>query len=231
MVDLDFQVEGAEPVPHAASPLLAFRLRVSQAPPPGGGPAVEVHSIALRCQVRIEPGRRRYTPDEQARLADLFGEPHRWGQTMRSMLWAHAEAAVPAFTHDVRVDLPVPCTYDFNVAAARYFYALDDGLVPVSLLFSGTVFCVAEDGGLQVAQVPWHKEAAYSLPVRAWQRMMDLYYPNGAWLCVPRDVFDRLSRFKSRLALATWEQAMEALLDAAGEGQAAPRPAEEGVGP
>ncbi len=209
MPELSFQVEKAEPLPHAAAPLLVFKVRITQG---GAGAPVPVHSVVLRCQVRIEPARRRYVPAEQDRLLDLFGEPARWAQTVRSMPWTHVTAAVPAFTDETLFDLQVPCTYDFNVAAAKYFYALQDGMVPVSLLFSGTIFYAGAGGALQVAMVPWEKEASFGLPVRVWQDMMELYYPNSAWLCLRRDVFDRLQAYKRRRGLPTWEQALEELL-------------------
>lgn len=217
MPELDFQVEGAEAVPYAASPQLAFKLRVSQADEPGQS-ASDIHSVLLRCQVRLEPARRRYSPAEQARLFDLFGEPQRWGQTVRGMLWAQTSVVLPHFTRDVRADLPVPCTFDFNVAATKYFYALEDGEIPVCLLFSGTVFYAGDGGALQACQIPWEKEVNYRLPVSAWKRMMELYYPNTAWLCLRQDVFDRLYRYKSRRMMPTWEQALESLLSGADAG-------------
>jgi hypothetical protein len=109
----------------------------------------------------------------------------------------------------VIVDLPVPCTFDFNVATTKYFAALRSGDAPLLLLFNGTVFYTAETGALQAAQVPWEKEARYRLPVRMWREMMDMYYPNSAWLCLRRDVFDRLYRFKVSRGIPTFEQALE----------------------
>src|SRR5919204_267954 len=97
MPDLNFQVEGAEPERYAAAPQLLFRLRLTEAPPAGARPT-PVNAVALRCQVRIEPGRRRYTPAEQGRLLDLFGTPERWGQTLRPFPWAQISAVVPPFT-------------------------------------------------------------------------------------------------------------------------------------
>ena len=105
------------------------------------------------------------------------------------------------------MDLPVPCTFDFNVAATKYFNALEEGEVPLSLLFSGTVFQDVTDSGLQVAQIPWDREATFRLPVQVWKEMMDHYYPNSAWLCLRKDVFDRLQQYKSKQGLPTWEQA------------------------
>ena len=206
MPDLRFQVEGAEPERAAAAPLLLFKLRVTDAAP------TPVHAVVLRCQVRIEPARRRYTAAEQGRLLDLFGTPERWGQTLRPMPWTHLSASVPPFTGTTTMDLPVPCSYDFSLAATKYFDALQGGEIPLCFLFSGTVFYETEDRGLQVAQVPWDKEAYFRLPAETWKALMELYYPNAAWLRLRKDVFDRLGEYKSRLALATWEQAVEALL-------------------
>lgn len=210
MPDVSFQIEGAEAVPFASSPLLSFKLRLANAVS-----EEPVHTVALRCQIQIEAARRRYGATEQERLLDLFGEPERWGQTLRTMLWTHTSIVVPPFTGHTVVDLPVPCTFDFNVAAAKYFAGLEDGEVPLNLLFSGTVFY--EDGvaGLQVAQIPWDREAKYKLPVPVWKEMIDRYYPNSAWLCLRRDVFDRFYQYKMRCGLPTWEQALESLLPVA----------------
>ncbi len=207
MNNLNFQVEGATPVTYAAAPLLALKLRITN--------TLEdqpLHAVALQCQIQINSVRRKYNPEEQAGLRDLFGEPERWGTTLRSMLWTFSSVGVPPFTGSILVDLPVPCTYDFNVAATKYFYALEDGEIPLTLLFSGTIFYEAADGALQIAQIPWDKEATYRLPVRVWHEMMEHYYPNSAWLNLQKDTFDRLYRYKVRSGLPTWEQTIESLL-------------------
>ena len=208
MPDLSFQVDGAATQPFAASPLLVFKLGIVNA-----DPEEPIHTVALRCQLQIEPTRRTYDPGEQERLLDLFGEPVRWGQTVKTMLWTHAGAVVTPFTGETTVDLPVPCTFDFNVAATKYFAGLEDGEVPLCLQFSGTIFYETNGHGMQVAQIPWSKEARYRLPVAVWREMMDVYYPNSAWLCLRRDAFDRLNEYKMRRGLPTWEQALESLLD------------------
>jgi hypothetical protein len=206
MPDLTFGVTGATSEPHAISPTLALKLRITNASPEA------VHSISLRCQIQIESPRRRYAESEQKRLIDLFGEPERWSQTLRTMLWANTSIVVGPFEGSVDVDLPVACTYDFNIAVAKYFDALDDGDVPLLLLFSGTVFYANEKGILQIEQIPWSRECAYRLPVQVWKEMMTLYYPNSAWLCLRKDVFDRLHEYKMRQGLPTWEQALESIL-------------------
>jgi hypothetical protein len=205
MTDLSFQVEGAEPERVAAAPLLRFKLRVTERVPPGGQPT-PIHAVALRTQLRIEPARRRYGPREQERLLDLFGGPERWGQTLRPMLWTHASVVARPFTGSTAVDLPVPCSYDFSLAATKYFDALEGGEIPLCFLFSGTIFYEAEERGLQAARVPWDREAYFRLPAATWNAMMDLYYPNSAWLGLRKDVFDRLREYKRRRGLPSWEQ-------------------------
>jgi hypothetical protein len=204
--ELDFRIEGAETVKHSVSPLLALKLRITRA---SGGP---VRSMALKCQVRIESPNRSYDNGEKRRLVDLFGEPHRWSQTLRSLLWTNTSVVVSEFDDSTLVDLPIPCTFDFNVASAKFFDALESGDVPLLLLFSGTVFHENAEGALQVEQIPWDKEAAFRLPVSAWKEMMEVYYPNSAWLCLRKDVFDRLHHYKMSRGMATWEQTLESLL-------------------
>jgi uncharacterized protein DUF6084 len=207
MPDLNFSVEKASAAPFAAAPMLSFTLRISDAD------SGAIHAIALRCQIRIEPARRRYEPREEEKLADLFGEPSRWGQTLRPLLWTHAGIVVPPFEGSTTVELPVPCSYDFNLAASKYFYALEDGEVPLNLLFSGTIFHEGEDHRLQIAQISWEKESHFRLPVKTWEEMMRIYYPNTAWLCLGKDAFDALYQYKSSRALPTWEAAIERLIE------------------
>jgi hypothetical protein len=207
MPDLTFAVENVVADRDAAVPLLMFGVRITSA-----DPAIEVQSVALRCQVQIESTRRRYLPDEQARLIDLFGEPDRWSRTLRTLLWTHASAVVPSFVGTTLVKLPVPCTFDFNVAATKYFHSLEHGEIPLSLQFSGTIFYVDADDALQVAQIPWDKEANYRLPVAVWQEMMSIFYPNGAWLRLRQDVFERLLEYKAHHGIPTWEATLESLL-------------------
>ncbi len=209
MPDLSFQIEKAEAQRFTVAPTLLFKLRMTNSIA-----GETVHSVALRCQIQLEVTRRQYSADDQKKLRDLFGEPDRWGTTLKTMLWTHASVVAPAFEDTAVVDVPVPCTFDFNVAATKYFQGLSEGEVPLSFLFSGTVFYADSSGALQVAPIPWDKEARFRLPVKSWQEMMDIYYPNTAWLCLRRDVFQRIYDYKVEHGIATWEQALERLLPA-----------------
>jgi Family of unknown function (DUF6084) len=207
MPDLNFKVEDAQAVQYAAAPLLSFRLRVSN-----NGDEGAIHAVVLRAQIQLEVTRRHYSPEEQAKLQDLFGEPDRWGQTLRNLLWTHAIMVVPPFAKETVVDLPVPCTFDFNVAATKYFHGLSEGDLPLNFLFSGTVFYPGRDDRLQVSPISWEKEAKFKLPVKVWKDVIDHYYPNSAWLHLRRDVFDRLYQYKVRHGIPTWEQVVEKVL-------------------
>jgi hypothetical protein len=208
MPDLRIQVAAAKVVPFAAAPTIAFQLEIANAVP-----GEEIHTIALRCQIQIEVTRRGYAPHEQARLLDLFGHPDRWGQTLRNLLWTHTSMVVPAFEGaSTTVDMNVPCTFDFNVAATKYFDGLTRGDIPLLMLFSGTVFYASPESELQVAPISWELEARYKLPVKVWREMMDIYYPNSMCINLHKDVFEQLYRYKIERGIPTWEQALERLL-------------------
>jgi len=106
----------------------------------------------------------------------------------------------------------VPFTYDFEVATSKYFHALQEGDIPLILMFSGTVF-VKTDDGFRVEQVPWHKESAFRLPVQTWREMMDAHFPNSSWVRLRRDTLDALLRFRSERALPSWDDTFLALLN------------------
>jgi hypothetical protein len=207
--DLQLTIEGADVVPYSATPLLSFKAGISN-----NAQAEVIHTIAMRAQIQIEVTRRKYDATEQARLLDLFGEPDRWGQTLRNMLWTHASVVVPRFTGSVLAEIPVPCTFDFNVAATKYFYGVTSGDLPLCFQFSGNVFYQGEEETLQVAPISWDKEAKYRLPVKVWRDLMDMYYPNSAWLALHRDTFEKLHQYKMREGIPTWEEAIDRMLSA-----------------
>ena len=205
MAELAFDCIGARVDRYAVVPSLALILRISETS------GQQVEAIALRCQIRIEPARRRYSAVEAERLNDLFGDTERWAETLRPMQFSTVATMVPGFSGSCELDLPVPFTYDLEVGSARYFDSLEAGEIPLLLLFSGTVFTVT-DGRMQVQQVPWSKEAAYRLPVAVWREAIDAHFPNSAWIKMSRQTLEELQRFKSAHALPTWDMTLEALL-------------------
>jgi Family of unknown function (DUF6084) len=207
MADLHFEVTGVAPVEFAAAPMLGFQLAVSNRAGPD-----PIQGVTLRVQIQFEVARRNYSASEKSNLLDLFGEPGRWGQTLRPLLWTHVQTSVPPFSGRTLIELQVPCTFDFNVAATKYFYGLETGEIPLTLLFSGTVFEADPLGVVRVSPIPWDKETRFRLPLAAWRDMMDAYYPNTAWLCLRRDAFEHLMDYKTRHGIPTWEIALERLL-------------------
>ena len=188
-----FEVLGAEPVAHAAAPTLRFSLRVARR-----RRAARCRGSLLAAQVNIDPARRTYDAETRERLVELFGAPERWASTTRSFLWAQVGALVPPFTGAGRLPAsPSPCTYDLEVAAAKYVYSLPDGEVPLTFHFSGTVLYADDEGRLQISMVPWSCSASCKLPVATWRRMMALYYPGGGWVRLETETLDRLAARKA----------------------------------
>ncbi|HEY8312571.1 MAG TPA: DUF6084 family protein [Candidatus Baltobacteraceae bacterium] len=210
MSELSFEIVGARAERYAASPTIALRLRVRE------GSGSEVSCLALRVQVQIEPRRRHYGKPEEERLVELFGEPARWGETLRTVVWTHVSIVLPTFTGETEIDLLLPCSYDFDVSANKYLQALEDGEIPVTLLFSGTIFQRAP-AGFSAEMVPWEKEATYRIPVQAFREAIDAHFPNAAWIRVRRDTFDELYRYKTGAMLPGWDDAIASLLDRAKE--------------
>jgi len=205
--DLAFAVEGADRVEHVAVPTVRFALRVTA---PAGR---AIRSVLLDTQIQIAARRRRYDAAAEERLFELFGAPAGWGVTLRTLPWTRVTSVVPPFEGSTLVDVDVPCSYDLHVAASRYFDGLDGGEVPLEFLFSGTVFAAGPGGMLQATRISWETDAEYRFPVALWQETMERYFRGTAWLRLRKDAFDRLAAYKSSRALATWEDAIESLLE------------------
>lgn len=205
--DLSFSVESVRPLERAASPTLAFATAISRS---SGAP---VRSIALNAQLRIAATRRAYDPETRERLAEVFGAGDAWSRNLHSLHWTNVSVNVPPFEEETLIELHVPCTYDFEVAASKYLHGLREGEVPVEFLFSGSVFYGGAGERLRVSLVSWQKEADYRMPVDVWRELMDHYFPGEAWLRIGRDRFDRLHAFRSRKALPSWDRTIETLLD------------------
>ena len=205
MPELEFTCTGAHPDLAAAAPTITMRLSLEETT---GTP---VHAVALRTQIRIEPLRRRYDDTEVDAMRDLFGERARWGDTLKPLQLAFVSQTVPGFEGRTDIGLALPCSYDFDVAANKYLYALDGGEIPLLLLFSGTIF-TAGGNGFTVTPVPWHKETRFRMPVAVWQQTMQLHFPGTAWLRVGTDCFEALHSYRVRHDLMNWDDALERLL-------------------
>jgi hypothetical protein len=204
MPDLTFTIEGVEIEHYAMTPTLRFRVAIGASQP--------VENIALQCQLRIEPMRRAYAGGEHEKLTDLFGERARWGETLKTFLWTNLAVNVPRFDSSAVVDVLVPCSFDFDVAATKYFHGLESGDVPVSMLFSGSLFYRDADDRLQISQISWSHGVTHRLSAKLWHELMDQYYPNAAWLRLDRETFERLYRLKRELGASSFDATLNRLL-------------------
>ena len=205
--ELAFAVAGTERLEHAAVPTLRFELRIDSRD------ERPIRSILLDTQIQIAARRRPYGAGEKERLFELFGPPAGWGTALRTLPWARTTLVVPPFTGSTLAEVLLPCSYDLEVAASRYLDALEGGEVPLEFLFSGSVFYVGGGGALQTTRLSWEQEAEFRLPVSLWKETMERYFRGTAWLRLRKDSFDRLAAYKARRALASWEDAIDELLE------------------
>jgi Family of unknown function (DUF6084) len=205
----EFVITGAAHMAFAATPTMLFTAGVSD---PSG---YEIQSIALTTQVMIDPARRGYDPDTRARLAELFGPPASWAPSTSGLAWARVSAAVPAFAGSTTFALEVPCSYDLEVAAAKYFYAVLDGEVPLSFHFNGSVFYHAA-GKLQVVPISWSSTAQFKLPVASWRAMIAEHYPGGGWIRLDDQTLFQLNQRRAQRGLPSFEACIRELLDGGG---------------
>ena len=202
----ELEIVGAAHVPFAAAPTLRFEALAREPD------AVPIQSIGLTAQVMIDPARRGYDPATRERLAELFGPPERWTPSTQGLSWARVTAAVPGFTGETRFAIEVPCTYDLEVASAKYFDALPDGSVPLSFHFNGTVFYHDPDGRLQMTPISWSTTARYRMELTAWRAMIDEHYPGGGWVRLSRDTLAAVHALRADRGLSSADALVRELL-------------------
>jgi hypothetical protein len=209
MPELEFRISGARAVPHTAAPLLGLEVEISNRPE-----TQPLRGILLRCQLRIDPHRLKVTPEQAHALRHVFGEGAIRARSLSPLLWQTLNINVPPFSGATRVELEIPCSPDLELVPTKIFRAIDAGHVPIGLLFSGTVF-YGELGALQVTQLPWSSEAWFDLPVDVWRSVLDQHLGARAVLPLDRALIDRLYRYRMDNDVASWDQAVSTLLDAA----------------
>ena len=205
----EFAVQDVTWIRDAAAPTLSFALGVTEAS------GREVFTIALTAQINIDPARRQYDAETRAELVELFGAPERWASTTKSFVWAQVSALVPSFTDETTFTVQVPCTYDLELAASKYLYAVPDGEVPLSFHFTGSVLHRGDGGQLQIVLIPWTCSADWRMPVAVWREMMEHHYPSAAWVRLHPETMASLSRYKAREGLPSYDACVAELL---GEG-------------
>jgi hypothetical protein len=202
----EFAVVSAAPLAFAAAPTMVFSMTATERS------GIEIQSIALSVQVMIDPARRGYDPATRERLAELFGPPASWTPSTQGMAWARIAVVVAAFEGSTSFALDVPCTYDLEVAAAKYFYAVREGDVPLSFHYSGTVFYLAPDGRVQITPVSWSSTAQFGMPIATWRAMIAKHYPGGGWIRLSDETLERLGARRASRGLPSFDAAIAELL-------------------
>lgn len=196
MSTLAFELLGAAAESNPAMPALRLRVRLRAAGEP-------VDALALRVRVQIEPWRRRYTDAERELLADL--------SATTALQWGEAAVMLGRFENETEFEVPLLCTYDLQVAASKYFTALEGGAVPVRLFFNGTIFRGAPNG-FTVEMLPWDLECAGEIPVATWQQAMDACFSGQGWIRIDRDAFDALRRYRASHNFPDWTATIQSLV-------------------
>jgi hypothetical protein len=208
---LKFEIGGVRALEHSAAPTLVFKLDIEDRS------GRDIFAAALTLQIMFEPVKRGYDDSTRERLAELFGEPGRWGTTARQLMWTTESVLVSDFKDRTSVDVPVLCNYDLELAATRYFSELPDGEVPLVIHFNGSVYYAEPDGRLQIVQIPWDTVAEYRMPVSAWRQMIELHYPFRTWVPLSSETLDRLRKTKIARGAHTYDDTIAGLIDATPE--------------
>jgi hypothetical protein len=166
--DFEFLVESVQAGSLLAQPAMVARLEVKIRPA-----ELLIHTLALRYQALIEAPRRRYSPTEQVALFDLFGPPNQWHRSLRSIPWHRGSCQLEEFVGQTNAELLIPCETDPQSAVNKYFRALEEGEVSLTMLFSGAAFCAAADRPYNRVPIPWDKQATFRLPVSLWREAME----------------------------------------------------------
>ena len=179
MPDLSFQVEDAHS--HSRTRLLRS-CHVQGAHHRTPRRSLSIPSLCVcRCRSNLCAAA---TPSaEQEQLKELFGETERWSKSLHPLLWANINVNVPAFTGSTVVDVPVPCTFDFNVAMTKYILRTRRWRDSHHAALQRDRFLRRPHRACRWRRFRGIVRPAIGCRFSVWKEMMDLYYPNTAWLC------------------------------------------------
>ncbi len=208
----------------ASAPTLRFRPLAAEAARAYTAPTIElivqidsdagyeIRTITLNLEVQIKTQRRKYGATERDRLLEVFGDASQWPTSMRSLQWMRGSLNVPRFAGSTQIRIPLPCAYDFDVAASKYLIALEAGDIPVDVLFTGTIFYCGNDGGLQTAMIPGESKVSFRVPVSTWRQAVDAAFPESAWIRMRRDTLKRLQAYRAKHTHVDWDETFDELL-------------------
>jgi hypothetical protein len=187
------------------TPTLAFTIRIAELT------GANVHAIALRCQIRIEPRRRRYTDTETDRLVDLFGEASRWTETLQPMqlatvsAWCPGSPARPARSFGAvqlrpgdRVDAVLPRARGRNGGAA---------------VAGSAAQCSSRTAAdTRSSSCRGRRSRGTACRWLLWRDMVERDFPNSGWLRCSRETLEALAATAPGTRCPTWEHTIRSLL-------------------
>ena len=182
-----------------------------------GGASSRSRSRAL---ITIEPAKRAYDDATASAWSSSSASPSAGRRRPRSFRWAQADALVPAFDGRDRVRAracPAPTTSSSPPPSTST--GSPDGEAPLRFHFNGTVFYEADDGRMQIVQVPWDRSAALRDAGRglAGDDRRRTTRTAAGCRCTPRRS-SGCERLKAERGLPTFDAAVDELLADEGGG-------------
>lgn len=208
MPDLDFEIISADVKPQAAVPTIVFNLQITN-----DIEDEEIYAVGLKSQIRIEAVHRKYDEEAKSLLREVFGKPERWDENLKSLYWKQVTIPVPRFTGQTQVEIPLECSEDLSTSVGKYFYAIEEGEVPLTFIFKGSVFYKGSEDTIQVTPVPWEKEASYNMSISVWNNLREAYFPDSKYLRVSHELFDKLYTYKTKSIHPTLNKCLGSLVD------------------
>ena len=116
-------------------------------------------------------------------------------------------AGLELFVNNRRVEAVDPT---YSMANARHTRVEDLPVKLSRLIVSKPVQVKIAEKGTETAPITIK---LYRLPIEVWKQAVDSCFPGTAWLRVRRDVFDRLTAYRTARMLPTWESVLDELLE------------------
>ena len=155
MSELAFTIVDARVEPYAVIPTLVFRSKSPR--------ARASRFMRSRCAARSRSSRGNGAIASAKKSARLSFSARRIAGVIpcARCLWTQVSLMVPGFDDKTMIDVPITCTYDFEVVAAKYLaVARRRRSAAACFLFSGTIFARGQLG-FSVEQISWEKEAKF----------------------------------------------------------------------
>ena len=185
------------PVERAAAPTLGFRIRVTDA---SGRPRVHDrahrrdHGRALEAPLRPRQPR---APGRALRRARALGLDH---DQLPLGAGRRAGPGVRPARPSSSSRSPAPTTSSWRRRSTST--GSPTATAPLRFHFNGTVFYEADDGRMQIVQIPWDRSPRFRMPIEVWRQTIDAAYPYRGWVPLHTETLERLAAAQGRARAA-----------------------------